>query len=402
VLILLAPLAYSVSRPRVPGVGCESPARQVPSQMFTPVLALICLAYVSITVASGLALSGETMRLFSALKLAKPVAFVFVGMVLGSWVNPSQLFNSISRAYAVLVGMLLAFTVADREFPNCEWGKYFFQFEISGYPNSPMSFFAVLVPLLLATADAAPQRVIRYSGRILAVASTILVIGSLSRSSTLVLFFSTAVYLALTGRWKFLVICSGLFAILAVLGLGIVSASKQTETTRKPSDRIQDRVVTIEEGFDPSNGRLEIWQFILELAAEKPVFGYLFEPLSRHMGDVESAHQQYLEILYKCGGVGLLLFLALLASCLVDLKRLQKAAPRESLAWYQLNAVTGMLVGILLGNLTQSNLTYSLTGNVLFMIFGCLNGARTAEAFGQPAQATRLKSVPPIPSKRAA
>lgn len=389
-LLILVPLAYPFLKSRWP----KSPGKSVTSAIgrfsFTPALALACIIYMAAVVVLGLAFSGEMIRLLSALKLAKPIGFIFLGLILTSWTDLIKLIGLFSRAYAVVVGTVVMFTLADPNFPTCEWGKYFLNFEVSGYPNSSMTFFAVLVPLLIAASDSCNRRSFQWIGRGLAAVSAVMVIGSLSRTSTLALFFSTAIYLAMTGRWKFLIGSAVAFSFLSVVGLGIVGASKKAEIVSRPSDRIQDRIVKSDEQYDPSNGRFEIWQFVLELAKERPVFGYLFEPLSRHAGDVETAHQQYIEILYKCGGVGLLLYFLLLFSCLMDTRRLLSLTQRGSVAWFQLHAIAGMLVGVTLGNLTQSNLTFSLTGNIVFLIFGCLCGSRAAVAVSGTVQTPQI------------
>ena len=46
------------------------------------------------------------------------------------------------------------------------------------------------------------------------------------------------------------------------------------------------------------------------------------------------------------------------------------------MAWYQLHSMTAMMLGLMIGNLTQPNLTFSLTGNMVFLTFGCLCSAR--------------------------
>ena len=70
---------------------------------------------------------------------------------LDPWVDPLEFVNVTGWVYGVIVGITMCFTVTAPEFPYMgEWGKYIWEWELSGYPNSPMSFYAVLVPVLLA------------------------------------------------------------------------------------------------------------------------------------------------------------------------------------------------------------------------------------------------------------
>ena len=92
--------------------------------------------------------------------------------------------------------------------------------------------------------------------------------------------------------------------------------------------------------------------------------------------DYDTPHQQYLEVLFKCGAVGLSLYTILLLTCLLLTRRLLRMTARGSPARFPLHAVTSMLVGVMVGNLTQPNLTYSLTGNMIFLLFGSLCSSR--------------------------
>ena len=403
-LFLILPIAYPFIRSQPTKAQCA--AAKVPIRWYsvTPTLAFLCIVYMTAEAAIGLGVSGETVRVFSAFKLAKPVGFVLLGLLLGSWSDPLEFIDILSRSFAVIVGLTFFFTVTDPSFPLGEWGKYIFQFELSGYPNSPMSFYAVLVPLLIAAADTTRVRSIRLVGWGLAAAATLIILGSMSRSSTLALFFGTVIYLATTGRQAFLVGCFIVVTVFSIVGFGIFSALQETQVVEVLTERIQDRVDRSTEQDDPSSGRFEIWQFALELCAEKPIFGFLFESFSRYAGDVDTPHQQYLEILYKCGGLGLLIYSSILISCLTITRRLLRLTVPGSPNWHRLHAMFAMMIAVMIGNLTQPNLTYSLTGNMVFLLFGCLCSSRAVVSVSQVARPVRhgLPSPRPVPLRRVA
>ncbi|MBX3436200.1 MAG: O-antigen ligase family protein [Planctomycetaceae bacterium] len=154
----------------------------------------------------------------------------------------------------------------------------------------------------------------------------------------------------------------------------------------------------------PLSGRSTIWGETWDLFADRPLFGYGFEPYSER-ATFDTPHQQYLEVLYKCGLVGMALYACVLSLAFVGLVRQWRASiplhgpgggrwfdrlslvsdetnfgrvPIEPVASVgQVNtclpyapALLALFCGVMIGNFSQSNLTYSLTGNCLFLLIG--------------------------------
>lgn len=393
-LFVVLPIAYLFIRSKSTQEQIDATKAPIRWYSFTPAMALLCIAYVTALAGIGLGMSGETVRLFSAFKLAKPIAFVFLGVLLGSWTDPFDFMDIYTWAYAVIVGMTLYCTVTDPAFPLGEWGKYLFEGELSGYPNMPMSFYGVMVPLMLAASDITKNQILRLAGWGAAAAAALIIAGSMSRSSALALIFGTVVYLATTGRQTILATTFVVIMFMSIIGFGLFSALQDSYVVAVLTERVQTRIDRSMEAEDPSSGRFEIWEIAIELCAEKPVFGYMFESFSRYMIEYDTPHQQYLEILYKCGGVGLGLYLALIISFFRNISRLMKMTVPGSPTWYRLNAARAMLIGALVGNLTQPNLTYSLTGNMVFMLFGMFSSSRAVISASQPLWKPRVKPRP--------
>jgi O-antigen ligase len=400
----MMPMIYLCVRSKPSKWQLQSVTSPIRAYKLMPLLALIFIVYATSLAGVGLGMSGETIRVFSAFKLVKPVGLVFLGLMLGSWTDPLEFIDITSRVYGVIVGLTTLCTVTSPEFPMGEWGKYIFEYDLSGYPNSAMSFYACLVPLLIASADISKERSMQLVGWGLAGCSALMILGSMSRSSSLALFVGVALYLVLTGRTAYLMTFLFAMAIFSVIGFGLFSMLRETDVVSVLTERVQDRLNRSTESDDPSSGRFEIWQLAIELWIERPAFGYMFESFSRYAGDVDTPHQQYLEVLHKCGGIGLFFYLALLVSCLFATSRLLRMATRGSHPWYQLNAMRAMLVGLMVGNLTQPNLTFSLTGNMVFLLFGCLCSSRAVISACQTTGAPRAKSIrtAPVPLPRIA
>ena len=218
------------------------------------------------------------------------------------------------------------------------------------------------------------------------------------------MMIGVSLYLVMTGRTAFLIGVMIAASLFSVIGFGVISALKETDFVSILLERIRERVERSTESEDPSSGRFDIWALAIELWLEKPVFGYMFESFAKYGVDIDTPHQQYLEVLYKCGGLGLVLYLGMLVSCLYRTRRLLVLTVRKSVAWSQLHAAMAMLVGLLIGNLTQPNLTFSVTGNLVFLLFGCLCSSRAVVSASQGFGTTQSSSVPLVtrPVQRAA
>ncbi len=400
----LVPLFYLGIRSRLPSGQAKTANRQKRWFSLPLYCAVLCIIYMTSLAGIGLGMSEEWVRVYSAFKLTKPIALILVGFVMGGWTDPFDFIDILGKAFGVLVALTLFFTVTDPDFPLGEWGRFLFEWELGGYPNSAMSFFAVMVPLLLAVADTTRIYPLRIVAWCLAAGAAMTILGSMSRSSSVVLLIGTTLYLARTGRGTLLAGTGGAIAVCSIVGFGVFSSLQDTEAVSTLVNRVKMRVDRSTGEDDPSSGRFEIWQFALELSMEKPTFGYMFESFSRYAGNVDTPHQQYLEILYKCGGVGLSLYLALLASCWMAVRRLLLICTRGDTAWYRLHSLSAMLIGVLIGNLTQPNLTYSLTGNMLFFVFGLLCSERAALSAQNPCETPQPVIVGPgfVPRPRVA
>ena len=392
VLWMLMPLIYVCAKSFPSKTQLNAVRHPIRPYRMTPTMALLFIAYATTLAGLGMGMSGEIVRLYSAFKLVKPIGFVFLGMLLGEWTDPFDFVGIMGWVYGIVGGLTLFFTVSSPEFPAGEWGKYLFEWELNGYPNSPMSFYAALIPLLIASAESSRHRFVPVVGWILAAGLVLVILGSMSRSSTLVLIFGLMIYLITTGRTALL--AGGFVALMvfSVIGFGLFSVLKETEVVSVLGNRVQERLERSTESEDPSSGRFEIWQLAVELGIERPIFGYMFESFSRY-SEYDTPHQQYLEVLHKCGGLGLLLYLTLIGSGFKSIVRLQRMAPTRSPPWYMLRAIMAMLVGLMVGNFTQPNFTYSLTGNMVFLLLGLFCSARAVVSASQPRLAPQRRAA---------
>jgi O-antigen ligase len=114
---------------------------------------------------------------------------------------------------------------------------------------------------------------------------------------------------------------------------------------------------------DATSGRLSIWRMTLPLIARHPWFGYGFEPFSHFSSTFDTPHNQYLELLYKGGLTVLVTFLGpVFFACRRALASREAVEP----------IFGALLLGVLVSNITQPNLTYAPTASFLFFWWGAL------------------------------
>jgi O-antigen ligase len=359
----------------------------------------------------GYAASTELSRIVSAVKFVKPVTFVLLGSYLAMIFPPLLLLRRMATVFALVVLATMGTAVMTPAFPRCGWGRFLFAWETYGYPNAPMTFYGIMVPLLVAAVDVQQRRAFRVLFRVATGIAILLVVASLSRSSTIAMTVGLSCYLFSTSRGHIPVATVIVGVVFAVAGVGLMKLETDIDAINFLQSAVDRRLTQTIDSDDPFAGRVGIWMHALELCSEKPVLGYAFEPFSRYSNHFDTPHQQYLEVLYKTGLVGGLLYFTMLGSGLVGLWHLVGRTEPRSAQSYLMKALLAAYVGTLLGNFSQPNFSYSLTGNTLFLMVGAVltrHGAAGLVTTGHASGPTTIhafpaeESSPSIPDSRAA
>ncbi len=341
--------------------------------------AVVALLYFMGLAAAAYAESSELGRMVSAVKFAKPIVFVLLGAYLAAITSPVVLLQRIAIAFAGMTVATFATAACTPGFPQIAWGRFLFAFPVYGYPNSAMTLFGIMVPLLLAAADAHAMPLGKWMLRGVALLTGMMVVTSLSRSSTAAMVSGILFYLYLTGR----VYLPVFVAVFGVMLLMTFSTTLDVLTGNQDvmlwAERLTRRFSQTVGSNDPFAGRGDIWAQTIDLWSERPVFGYAFESFSRY-AEYDTPHQQYLEILFKSGALGAVLYGVVLLASGLGLMHVAKFSVTGTPAWYLLRALMATFGAILIGNLSQPNLTYSVTGNFLFFVFGLALNKHAAAA----------------------
>lgn len=120
---------------------------------------------------------------------------------------------------------------------------------------------------------------------------------------------------------------------------------------------------------DSSGGRLDIWIGVLNIAAQRPVFGVglyrLAENLEMEIGRYKVAHNLYLELLGETGLPGLLIFIWLMRRCF---KLGHALEPYGGFSGSLGSAYIFALVGLLIANIFGQRLNhFSMNGSLAFI-----------------------------------
>lgn len=310
-----------------------------------------CFTLASLTIMH----SGSLLPLFSFVKFCKIYIAFFAGYAASKWYGRDRILTIMSDA-AVAYFLLLAVSqfLYHADFTP-RIGSDFFEFPVYGFPNSPSSYLVYLLCLALVK-----QRASWIKWLLLLLAS-IFAAGSLSRNALIQVVL--AVMLITLDSPKKLLQSAGTMAIglsiLLVFDLYTVLGIENILTG------IQIRLDGAQRSGDFSNGRFDIFLHTIDLISQKPLFGYGFQSFS-NFAQHSTPHNQYLEVFFKTGALGIITYLSIIwlgISRVVTSSRTLKRG-------LSVKTIYIMFALMMLSNLAQPNLSYSVTGNLVFFILG--------------------------------
>jgi len=375
-LLVLLPLLYLLS----PHTWRLSISRDSFPVWRSSILLFVFVTTISII---GAVTSGGLTQVISSMKFSKGIVLLTLLTILqprGGW--PEYFVRSYFKVLIALIWILMISTCFLPNFPICRWGGSFFGLEVYGFPNSYMTFLAMHSPFLLVALVMKQSNLSRYFIMLTGLILISMVAMSLSRSSIIVLAVSVSVCILFAVRYSevstnfraisllgsFLSIPVAVILLYPELLLGIDYEGVFEVLQRRISKTTRD--------VDPFSGRKYLWLHCWDLILERPFFGYMFEPFSNFNDSHDTPHQQYLEILFKCGSAGFILFSIVYLSLVRQLLgRMRGYSPELRLACL---AFLAGFVGILVGNFTQPNFTFAITGNSIAVFYGILAFQRQA------------------------
>lgn len=264
---------------------------------------------------------------------------------------PSQ-FEKIIPLCVLLIVFSLLFSdiLFNSRFPLPRWGGEFWGNEVYGFPNSPGFTYIIYFSLLVYAVKAMNKKML-YAVGLVVISLIVFFIGSrnalISYFMLLMLFF----LFRTLGVYSFLLFlfCFGVI----VVSIGLID----TDITLIESklNRMQTEGALY--------GRDYVWRDVMNLVAEKPILGYGFEPLTDNYANHGTAHNQYIEFLYKSGFIGSFFIVLLWALIGYYLHRASRIEPI-----YQYVFLSFLVC--VASSLAQPNLTYSITQSIFVFLGG--------------------------------
>ena len=299
--------------------------------------------------------NGNILPLYSFIKFCKIFMAFFAGYALCRWYGRDSVLSSLADAAAVYIVLGIVSQFLYHQDFRPRFGENFFEFPIYGFPNSPSSYLVFLLCVALIKVRTVAEK----WG--LLICASIIAIGSLSRSA-LVLMVLAIIAFSFESPKKFI---TSIFVMISGVATLFLFDLQKNQIITSIIRGTLNRYDGAQAKGDLSNGRLNIFSDTLDLISQRPVFGFKFESFSM-FGSHGTPHNQYLEVMFKLGIVGFIFYMIIIVVGL--LRVVQNANPMPAnVSKYPIYIMMGL---VMLGNLAQPNLSYSVTGNLVFLLFG--------------------------------
>ena len=336
---------------------------------------LVFIFFVVLALAHILFRSGSISWLVSSFKFSKNFLAVYLAFYYfnASKIDLTEFLKISARVASVIVLIIfLSQVVFSGNFPSPRWGGYFLGLDVYGFPNSPAVYYVLLFSLVfsgLTNSDKSSSKLF-YGITLLIV--TMIIFFTLSRAAILTLFFFLLLILLGSAAIRVKVF------ILVVVSILLVGSLIYMDVLLNLLDTLILKFSRTLGGDQALSGRGSIWKSAIDLIYQKPLFGYGFESFSTYYIGHDTTHQQYLEVMYKAGLLGFCVYIFFYFRLYLHVKILSRIALSKVEQNFS-NTVLIAFVSILISNLSQPTLNYSIAGNALVFYLAILSfyGART-------------------------
>ncbi|HDY7637098.1 TPA: O-antigen ligase family protein [Vibrio vulnificus] len=317
---------------------------------------------VVIGVIGSIRLGGDYLPIISSVRLMKSHFFFVIGVYLALHIRSDNLLR-IFRITSLLVVSIFVFSdVIWGNFPYPRLGGLFFNSEVYGFPNSSAVFYSVFFASIVNGLINSKSKIMTLVYALASITLIAIITATLSRAGMLNVILFMLLMLFSGGKgYKFIFIISviSIFSLTSYLMINFPDLLVGLESKFDKFDDNQDL----------SNGRFDIWIHALDLFSQKPILGYFFEPFSNYSLH-DTPHNQYIELLYKVGFIGLVAYLLPAMYALFKLKS-SNASYYSDAKLGELRLITiALVVCILVTNNVQPNLSYTPTGVLIYFLLG--------------------------------
>lgn len=308
---------------------------------------------------------GGIMAVASFLRALRAFFIFYVGYYFYKKLGVKVYSWSVVMGVILTVSLIVSDILFNMRWPAPRWGGNIYALEVYGFPNSP-AFFYVIVASILLYAISKGGRFFALNGfSLIIMICTIVLVGSRNAIACLALLFFVLVSMRLLS-YKYAIL---IFPLL--IGAFYYFATSDIDMhllTSKFHRSFSEGVLY---------GRESVWEDVISLVMDRPFMGYGYDPLTDNYKFHGTAHNQYIEYVYKMGLFGLL-FISLLWFAVLRpiwLVSYSKDMAKEHIF---LKYILASFLVCLFSNFFQPNLTYSIT-----QAFYCFFGGVAASALSE-------------------
>ncbi len=307
------------------------------------------------------------------------MAHFFIGVLYRN-VDPDIMLMAIGRCLATLIIALTLTDLINGSLPRgCgyqgRWGGCVGPFDVFGFVNASANMFVILSPTILFLYKKSKNKFDIILSVISGFCLIIITYLSLSRSASLII--TLLIIYIIINRTK--ILFPAFIFLLVIFILYNIEYFKNSFLLSGVINRIQYSFIH----GDIFTGRLVIWEHAFINISNKPFFGNKFDYFS-NISEFGTVHQQYLELLFKSGSIGFLIYF----SFIIYIYKVSILVLRK----YSNSTETIRLISfmIVISGLFQPILSYHVMANLLFFWAGYIlerNQRTTKGLFGNSTSA---------------
>ncbi|OCH48745.1 hypothetical protein A6E08_08835 [Vibrio lentus] len=280
--------------------------------------------------------------------------------------------RTFTRCFFLILMLLLIGDLVFGNFPRgCgyegRWGGCLINTEVYGFPNSSASYLAIAL-LFFLVLNALKLTSLRLTAFLVVIISIFSLL-SLSRTAWLTIVIGSIFYILLSIRNKkilawFSFIISTLFFVFILNFESIYSLPI--------FDGVINKIDYYADGHEVTSGRIGIWSKTMSLISTRPFLGFGFDYFSNYVDGFDTPHQQYLEIMFKSGLVGFVIYFMI---CLYIVEMFVSYLSVKT-GIYNRNVRVRvwliLIMPVLVNGFFQPILSYSVVSNIIMFTLGYL------------------------------
>ncbi len=299
---------------------------------------------------------GGAVAVASFLRSLRAFFLFFVGFYFYEKMGRKIYLWSAIMAVVLTMSLIVSDMLFNVRWPAPRWGGNLYSLEVYGFPNSPAFFYIIVASVLLYAVSIGGRLAVLSAISLLIMMCIIVLVGSRNAIACLALLFFVLAFMRLLSYRYAIFMAPFLVGAFYYIATSDIDMHLLTSKFHR----------SFSEGV--LYGRESVWEDVMSLVMERPLMGYGYDPLTDNYQFHGTAHNQYIEYVYKMGFFGFVFISVLWFS---TVRPIWKASNLEGKSKEDtfLKYILASFGVCLFSNFFQPNLTYSVT-QAFFCFFG--------------------------------